>query len=210
VKILRELYQGGDRQYADVESIRILDAAGRDRSTSRAAQLPLVATAEDLRRVLGAEPVSCPPMAVDVEPTTAEVVARLDRGDGPPAILRNRCGKGEALLVTTTETAFRGHGALARIAAGEPTMACSDQARSRYRFVLTRVGDRHVLHVIDPVAAGAKFRAAEVQISLRAERLGGPGEARLAGEAEPLPTRRDGAAVTFTVRPDPVASIVLR
>jgi len=210
VKILRELYQGGDRQYADVESIRILDKAGRDRSTSGGAQFPLVATADDLRRVLGAEPASFPPMAVGVEPTTAEVVARLDRDDGPPAILRNRWGKGEALLITTAETAFRGHSALARIAAGEPTLTCSGQARSRYRFVLTRVGDRHVLHVIDPVAEGAKFRPVEVQISVRAERLGGPGEARLAGAADPLPTRRDGAAMAFTVRPDPVASIVLR
>ena len=210
VKILRELYQGGDRQYADVESIRILDTAGRDRSTSRAAQLPLVAAADDLRRVLGAEPASFPPMAVDVEPTTAQVVARLDRGEGPPAILRNRCGKGEALLVTTTETAFRGHGALARIAAGKPTLTCSEQARSRYRFILTRVGDSHVLHVIDPVAAGAKFLPSEVAISLQTDRLGRADEARLAGAAEPLPTRTEGGAMTFTVRPDPVASIVLR
>ena len=210
VKILRELYQGGDRQYADVESIRVLDAAGRDRSTSRAAQFPLVVTAEGLRRVLGEEAVSFPPMAVDVKPTTATVIARLERDDGPPAILRNRCGKGEALLITTTETAFRRHGALARIAAGEPTMTCSDQARSRYRFALTRAGDRHVLHVIDPVADGAKFRPGEVQLSLHAERLGGPGEARLVGAADALPTRRDGAAMVFTVRPDPVASIVLR
>ena len=210
VKILRELYQGGDRQYADVESIRILDTAGRDRSTSRAAQLPLVAAAADLRRVLAAESASFPPMAVAVEPTTAQAVARLDRDDGPPAILRNRFGKGEALLITTAETAFRGRGALARIAAGEPTMACSDTARSRYRFVLARFGGGHVLHVIDPVAAGAKFRPSEVQIALHAARLGGPSEARLAGAAEPLHTRRDGGAMTFTVRPDPVASIVLR
>jgi hypothetical protein len=149
-------------------------------------------------------------MAVDVEPTTAQVVARLDGDDGPPAILRNHFGKGEALLITTSETAFRGHGALARIVAGGPTMTCSYQARGRCRFILTRVGDRHVLHVIDPVAAGAKFRPNAVQISLHAERLGGPSEIRLAGAAEPLPTRRDGGAITFTVRPDPVASIVLR
>ena len=48
VTILRELYQGQDRQYADLEAIRVLDKAGRDCSTSRG--VPIVATTEEARR----------------------------------------------------------------------------------------------------------------------------------------------------------------
>ena len=48
-------------------------------------------------------------------------------------------------------------------------LSVSDQAQRRYRFILTRAGGKHVLHVIDPVTAAAKFQAAEVEISLQAE-----------------------------------------
>ncbi|MFV2070148.1 MAG: alpha-L-fucosidase, partial [Pirellulales bacterium] len=52
VTILRELYQGQDRQYADVEAIRVLDKERRDCSTNRG--IPIVATTEDLRQILEA------------------------------------------------------------------------------------------------------------------------------------------------------------
>jgi len=212
VTILRELYQGQDRQYADVESIRVLDKAGRDCSTSRG--IPIVAVTEDLRRILAAASVSFPPKVLDVERTTAEVIGRLDREDGPPAILRNRYSKGEAILITTGEGSFPGQDGfsalLGSLAVGKPTLSVSDEARRRYRFILTRGGGQHVLHVIDPVAAGAEFEAAEVEISLATERFGGLGEARLVGAAEAIPAREEGGRLTVTVRPDPVASIVLQ
>jgi len=211
VTILRELYQGQDRQYADVQSIRVLDKAGRDCSTSRG--IPIVAATEDLHRMLAATPVFFPPRVLDVERTTAEVVGRLDRKDGPPAILRNRYGKGDAILVATGEGSFRGQdgfsAALRSLAVGKPTLSASDQAKRRYRFILTRAGGKHVLHVIDPVAAGAKFRAAEVEISLETKRFGGLSEARLVGEVEAIPTHEEGGRLTFLACPDPVASILL-
>lgn len=211
VKILRELYQGQDRQYADVEAIRVLDKDGRDCSTRRG--IPIVATAEDGRQVLESARVCFPPQAVHVERTTAEVIARLDGNDGPPAILRNRFGKGNAILVTTGEGSFRQQdrfsAALRDLAVGQPTLLLSDQARQRYRFVMTRVGERHVLHVIDPVAAGAKFQAAEVQISLDTKRLGGVSQAQLVGRTAPIPMDEEGGRLTFVVCPDPVASILL-
>lgn len=85
----------------------------------------------------------------------------------------------------------------------------NDQAKRRYRFILTGTGGKHVLHVIDPVAAGAKFLAAEVEISLETKRFGGLSEARLVGQMEPIPTHEEGGRLTFVVRPDPVASILL-
>ena len=211
VTILRELYQGQDRQYADVEAIRVLDKAGRDCSTSRG--IPIVAATEDLHRMLAAAPVFFPPRTLEVERTTAEVVARLDHKDGPPAILRNRYGKGGAILVTTGEGSFRQQdefsAVLRSLAVGKPTLLVNDQAKRRYRFILTRSGGKHVLHVIDPVAAGAKFQAAKVEITLETKRFGGLREARLVGEEEAIPTRQEGGRLTFVVRPDPVASILL-
>jgi len=211
VTILRELYQGQDRQYADVQAIRVLDKAGRDCSTSGG--IPIVATTEDLHRMLATSPVFFPPRALDVEPKTAEVVGRLGRKDGPPAVLRSRYGKGDAILVTTGEGSFRHQdgfaAALRGLAVGKPTLSVSDQAKRRYRFILTRAGGKHVLHVIDPVAAGAKFQAAKVEISLDTTRFGGLSEARLVGEVEAIPTRDEGGRFTFMVCPDPVASILL-
>ncbi len=211
ITILRELFQEQDRQYADVEAIRVLDKAGRDCSTSRG--MPIVATAEDLRRVLEAASVSFPPRALDVERTTAEVIARLDCRDGPPAILRNRYGDGEAILVTAGEGSFSHQdgvpAVLRSLAVGKPTLSVSDQAMRRYRFILTRAGGKHVLHVIDPVAEGAKFEAAEVEISLETKRFGGLSEARLVGKAEAILTHEEGGSLTFVVCPDPVASILL-
>lgn len=214
VKILRELYEGTDRQYADVEAIRLLDEAGRDLSSKRAVSIPLVATEEGFRRTLEAHPVSFPPMAIDLEPTTAEVIAKLDQEGGPPAILRNQYGSGEAILIATSEATFLGHAApwntLCRLTVGKPTLSSSDEAKLRYRFILTTLRDVHVLHVIDRVAEGPKFRAAEVAISLETERFGGLREIRLVGAAEALPAREADGLITFVVRPDPVASIILR
>ncbi len=211
VTILRELYRGQYRQYADVESSRVLDKAGRDCSTSRG--IPIVAATEDLRQVFKAATVSFPPKTLDVQRTTAEVIGRLDGKDGPPAILRNRYGDGEAILVTTGEGSFRGQDGfstmLRSLAVGKPTLSVSDRARHRYRFILTRADGKHVLHVIDPVAAGTKFQAAEVEISLATKRFGGLSEARLVGEVEAISTHEEDGRLRFVVCPDPVASILL-
>ena len=141
VSILHELYEGRDRSYADVEAIRVLDASGRNHA--RSAVQPV--------RVSGAFEAELPPSAVAVTPATAEVLAHFDHPDQPPAVLRNKVGTGQALLVTCT--AVPGDGpfwaSLCRQVLGEPALRVSDDDRERFRFVATRVGDALVLHVID-------------------------------------------------------------
>lgn len=211
VKILRELYQGEDRQYADVEAIRVLDKAGRDCSTRRG--IPIVAAPENLLQMLADAPLAFPAHVLDVESKSAEVIAHLDSKDDPPAILKNHYGKGDAILVTTGDQSFRRKEDLSTIlnslAVGKPTLSVNDEAKARYRFVLTRTGGRHVLHVIDPVAAGAEFQAANVEVSLDTQRLGQLREVRLVNEEQGIPSQQKSERLTFVVRPDPVASIVL-
>ena len=62
---------------------------------------------------------------------------------------------------------------LRNLAVDKATLSVSDQAKRRYRCILTLTGGDHVLHVSDPVAVRAKFQAAEVEISLETERFGG-------------------------------------
>jgi len=212
VKILRELYQGKDRQYADVEAVRIFDTSGRERAANRAVSIPLTDVAPDLKRALPPGAAAFPAMAVEVQPTTAETIARLDEAHRRPAILRNRFGRGEAILLTTSEASFRRRdpfwAALGALTAGEPTVSCA--AAARYRIVLTRIPDAHVLHVIDRHAGRATAKAGNVTISLRTERLGGPKQARPIDPKTLLKTTRSEGVLTLELRPDPVASIVLR
>lgn len=214
VTILRELYEGEDRQYADVEAIRVLDAADRDCSTNRAQPVAVVATAPDLQRAIGQEPLSFLPMAVRVKPTGAEVIAELDNGNRSPAVLRNRFGRGQAILVTTSEGSFQENAAfwtaLRRLVIGEPTLVCDREAMDRYRFILTRAADAHVLHVIDSTAGAADYQPVDVALSLETERFGALRRAELAGSAAPLATQTGDGRITFILRPNPVASVVLR
>jgi hypothetical protein len=214
VTVRRELYQGEDRQYADVESIRVIDTAGRDCSTCVTTSEPLVVTAAAPQEARGLQSTLFPQTVADVEPTTAELVGRIGDPKGPPAVLRNRCGGGEAILIGAPAGSLRGQelffAALGRLAAGRPTLSVSEEDHQRYRFILTQLDDHHVLHVIDPVTAGANFQPHEVEVSLAADRLGAITKAQLVGAAEPLPTRQEDGQITFTVRPDPVASVLLR
>ena len=212
VKILRELFEGKDRQYADVEEIRVLDTAGRNLACRRPAGVPVVATSDALGTARSGA-MSFPPMALEVEPTTAEVLARLETGHGAPAVLRNRCGRGEAIWIAASEAAFRGSPGSwpvwRQLAVGKPTFACNDEARDRYRFILTRAGNAHVLHAIDRAVPGTARKPAPLTVSLELDRLGGPRQARLVGAAGSLLTKRDGARLILEVRPDPVATVVL-
>jgi len=210
VKILRELYQGEDRQYADVEAIRLLDADGRDVSTNRVASVELAATPE-LRAAIEGAPVGFPLLALDIELSGAELLARIDDDEGPPAIVRNRYGEGEAILVATSEGAVRRNlpfwAALRQLAIGGPTLRCPDGTTDRYRFILTEVGEQRVLHLIDRTGGGSGYEPAEVSVSLESERLGSPATATLP-DGGALVLQRDGAYVIFVLRPDPVASVV--
>ena len=99
VKVLRELYLGYDRQYADVQAIRLLDRAGRNRALGSHRPVRVNVCVAQPSPPADA-PLTLPPSAVAVEPTTAEVVARFDNRERSPAILSNRFGEGRALLVS--------------------------------------------------------------------------------------------------------------
>ena len=167
-----------------------------------------------LVRAFGDRPPAWAPLAVRVEPTTAEVIARLPGEPPVPAILKNRLGRGDAYFVATADAAFTATDpfwkGLASLAVGEPTLSVSPEDANRYRIILTRIADAHVLHVIDsrPDQPGAAPRP--VTISLLSSRLGGVREATLAGSNVSLPLSRDSQRASVVVQPDPVATVILK
>lgn len=214
VKILRELYQGQDRQYADVQAIRVLDAKGHDWVSGSAARVPLTFDDPRLRLAFGDARPAWIPMAVRVEGTGARTAASLQCSGTPPAILANHFGSGEAYLVTTGDGALDKDdpfwAGLARLAAGEPTVLLGPEDARRYRLVLTRVAGAHVLHVIDSQADASKAPPPPVSISLSASKLGGVSQATQIGRDAPLELSNRAGRTSLIVQPDPVASVVLK
>jgi hypothetical protein len=206
VKILRELFRGNDRQHADVESIRVLDVTGNNRAIGKFEPVRLVTTTADLQKL------TLPPSAVAVEPTTAEVLARFDNADKSPALLCNRFGKGRAFLLTTTVVGDDAQlwTALRNIALGEPMFSVSADDARRFRFILTRVGEARVLHVIDAEVTAANYKPQTVEISLALQRLGRLREATRAGSGKPLKFSEANGRIAFALCPDPVATAVLK
>jgi len=224
VKILRELFQGQERQYADVESIRVLDRAGRDWASALPEPVRVLGAAADFTRWFG-DSLALPPWAVAVEPTTAEVLGRFDHpgpprgearpyGGNPPAILRNKVGRGQAVLITASDPVLRDHAAfwsgVRKLAVGEPTLSVKPEHGRRFRFILTRVGQAHVLHVIDAEVPAAGYPPRRIEVSLAAQRLGSPKQATLVGSDQPLALSQDAGRINFVVQPAPVSTIVLR
>jgi hypothetical protein len=207
VKILRELFSGDDRQHADVEAIRILDRAGQNRASGKFEPVRIVSAS-----LRDAKDLWLPPSAVAVEPTTAEVLARFDNPDKSPALLCNRFGKGRAYLATSTALSEDSPfwAALCRIALGEPSLTVSADDARRFRFILTRVGDARVLHVIDAAVPATNYKPQAMEISLAAQRFGNIQQASLAGSNKPLAMLEKDGRVNFVVQPDPVASVLLK
>ena len=214
VKILRELYQNQDRQYADVAAVRVLDSQGHDWVRGSASRIPLVFHDPKIGGLFGDPPSGWTPLAVRVQPTSARAVASLQPDDSAAAILTNRFANGEAYLVTAGDGCFERDDpfwkGLARLAAGEPTMIVSPEDAGRYRFILTRVADAHVLHVIDSQADLPGSPPRPVTVSLHAARLGNPRQAAQVGSDMPLQLTEQDGRISLTVKPDPIASIVLQ
>ena len=202
VSILRELYEGHDRPYADVESIRVLDRSGRNRA--RSAVQPV--------RVSGALEGELPPSAIAAAPTTAEVVARLDHPDRAPAVLRNRFGNGHALLVTCTAVPSDGPfwTGLCKLTLGEPALIVSADDSERFRFIFTRVGNARILHVIDAAVPAKDYQPKAVEVSLAARHFGVRRHATLVGGDKALTLSEKDGRLHFTVQPAPVATVVLQ
>jgi len=103
VNIRRELYEGQDRQYADVESIRVLDAAGHNWATANVRPIAVHRTTFAFGAVFRGM-LTMAPWAVAVEPIEADVVARFDVPDAPPAITLHQVGRGKVYYVVSVET----------------------------------------------------------------------------------------------------------
>lgn len=207
VKILRELFEGKDRQYADVASIRVLDRAGKDLASASLVPIRLVGA--------GFEGVSLSPTAAAVEPVKAEVLARFDNAKKWPAVVCRSLGAGKVFLATAAPSTVRGRDAsfwdaLCKAAFGEPTLAVSDAAARRFRFVLTQAGGAHVLHVIDAAAPAENYRPLPVEISLAAPRVGNPRKVTLAENGNAVAFSEKSGRLEFTVHPHPVATVVLK
>ncbi len=234
VKILRELYQGQERQLADIEAIRVIDAAGRNHALNKYVPAPLTGLAPELQAAFKGLDIKFPSMALDLELTTAKPLATLGQ-NGAPAILRNRHGKGEAILIATSEGAFSADDplwiGLRRLIVGEPTLTCDGQARARYRLILTEVNGTRVLHVIDRQAGATgyqevapgfanagrgispnapEFKPGELTVTLDAKHLGNPKNITLVGEPTPLDVQRKDGRIILTLTPNPVATVEFR
>ena len=209
VTISRELYQGQDRQYADVASIRVLDRAGRNLASGEVIPVRLVDAAA------GFEGLALPPSAVAVEPTTAEVLATFDNATKSPAVLRNRVGQGNVLLVTSSTAAAGVDAALfwsvlSKVALGEPALVVSDEAADRFRFIWTQAGDARVLHVIDADVPATAHQPPTVSVSLAGRLLGSRRQATLVGSDKPVTLSQQNGRFDFTVQPNPVATVVFQ
>ena len=200
VQVLRELYEGHDRQYADVESIRVLDRTGRNCALSGVAPM----------HVSGVLEGELPPPAVAVARTSAEVLARFDRPVNAPAILRNKFGKGRAWLLTCAAipndaTCLSN---LCKLTLGESSFIVRTNDVGRFRFILTCVGDALVLHVIDAAVPATQYQSQLIEVSLTARQLGGRCQATLAGSDKVLTLSEKEGRIHFSVQPNPVATIV--
>ncbi|NUQ61282.1 MAG: alpha-L-fucosidase [Pirellulales bacterium] len=206
VKIVRELYQGEDRQYADVESIRVLDRAGRNLASGE------VVPVELLDAVAGFVGLALPPSAVAVEPTTADVLARFDNAAKSPAVVRKGAGRGSVLLVTADAVGDDSSFwlALSKQAIGEPALLVSDEVAARFRFILTQVADAKVLNVIDAAVPRSDYRPQTIEVSLAGRQVAPGSRAVLAGSDRPLALSEEQERVRFTIRPSPVATVVFR
>lgn len=212
VFITRETVGGKDRIIADVEEVRVVDSAGVNRAVHGPPRYPFAIKDAALAKAMGGRGIAVTPAAVAVKPRGAEVLATLAVRRAPPALLRHRFGKGQAILVAAPEGAFGAASplwaALAGLLGGPPTVTCSDPAR--YRAVLARAASGHVLHVIDQQANGPGSPPGEVTVSVLAERVGNATRALRLAQDKALVTKQVEGRLVFTLRPDPVESVVLK
>lgn len=214
VKILRELYQNQDRQYADVGAVRVLDSKGHDWVRGTAARIPVDFQDSEVQRLFGDAPLGWTPQAVGVEPATARTIAHLRLQPPAAAILGHPYGRGQAYTITASDACCERDdpfwAGVARLAAGEPTLTVHPGDAQRCRLILTRAAGAHVLHVIDSQADLPGAPLHPVSLSLTLERLGNPRQATLIGRDGPLEMTHENGRGTLIVHPDPLATVVFK
>jgi len=132
--------------------------------------------------------------------------------ENAPAVLRSKAGKGEVLLVpcNSLPRAAQFWSDLSKLAFGEPAYLVSAEQAERFRFILTRVRDARVLHVIDAAVPADNYQPADVEVSLAAQLLAGRRCAALVGSNTALPVSEKNGWLSLVVQPNPVATIVLK
>jgi len=206
-KILKEQIGGKPRPIADVGTVRIFDTAGRNLATDQQMRVALLPKTDAAKVAFAG--VTVAPQAVRVRLRGAELLAEFDSRGAYAAVLHHQAGKGKAFLVTPSATAVgpdpRFWTGMAGLLGVKPTLACSDPAR--YRVILNRIQVGHVLHAIDRRANSAP---AEVTLTLDPASLGAPKSATLVPTNAAVPLKPADGKLTLTVKPDPVASVVLK
>jgi hypothetical protein len=126
--------------------------------------------------------------------------------------LRNKLGNGQALLVTGPAVPRDGPfwTSLCKLTLGEPTLLVSADDSERFRFILTRVGDARILHVIDAAVPAKDYQPKSIEVSLVARHLGPRCQATLAGSDKAVALSEKDGRLYFTVQPAPVATVVLQ
>ncbi len=206
-KILKEQIGGKPRPIADVATVRVFDTAGRNLATDQQMRVALLPKTDAAKAAFAG--VTVAPQAVRVRVRGAEALAEFDSRGAYAAVLHHQVGKGKAFLVTPAADAVgpapRFWTGLAGLLGAKPALACSDPAR--YRVILNRIKGGHVLHAIDRRADAAP---AEVTLTLDPTRLGSPRSATLVPTNATVPLAQADDRVTLTLKPDPVASVLLK
>ncbi len=99
---------------------------------------------------------------------------------------------------------------LCQLTLGEPARVVSGDDSTRFRFLFTRVGCARVLHVIDAAVPAKDYQPKAVEVSLAARHLGPRCQATLAGSGQAVAILEKDGRLHFTVRPAPVATVVLQ
>ncbi len=213
-----------DYGLGDVLGARLVGEVGEGGASQMTASVPLKIVDSTAAGIF--DNVTIAPRAVRVEPVGAKVVAFLQNEPQAAAILKNTFGRGEAWLITAGDASFAEKSplwaGLVRLMGG-PTVTVEPTDASRYRIILTRVAGGQALHLIDkavsdgghalqPVNERVKrdYTAQQVTITLDAKRLGTPRKARLIGSNEVVAVSAKDGKITFSIKPDPVASVMLK
>jgi len=153
-----------------------------------------------------------PPLVADVEPTTAKVLASLDYGDRPPVVFRNRFGKGEAIMLATTDGACRSNPALwsallTMTGSGDPTFNVPVD-HERFAVLMNRVDKGISLHVVDREGGNPGVTPLEMAVTVDTSRFGNVTDIYTVGCTDAKDIERDGNKVTFTLKPLPSSTVL--
>jgi len=153
-----------------------------------------------------------PPIVADIKPTTAKVLASLDYGDRPPVVFRNRFGKGEAIMLATTDGACRSNPALwsallTMTGSGDPTFNVPVD-HNRFAVLMNRVDKGVTFHVVDREGGAEGVVPEEISVVIDAARFGEVTKISAIESGDAKDLKRKGSKVMFTIKPSPSSTVL--